>query len=288
MGMNHVGEIDYLTHIARPAVALVNNAHRAHVGLLGDVETVARAKGEIYSGLAPSGIAVVNADDPHAAYWKGLNRDRRVITFGLSEDADVRASGEGASSRFTTPAGTFTIALRVTGEHNLRNAAAACAVVHALGIPPASMQGGLVSFEGVPGRLQRRAGAKGALLIDDTYNANPESMKAALAVLAREPGRRVLVMGDMGELGDASVAMHAEVGAFAREQGIESLLALGSESTHAVAAFGAGGAHFDSLEALVDAAKAQAAPRVAILVKGSRFMQMERVAEALAEDRNAL
>jgi len=153
---------------------------------------------------------------------------------------------------------------------------------HALEIPPHAIQAGLAAFAGVPGRLQRRHGKRGAVLIDDTYNANPESMMAALAVLAREPGRRVFVMGDMGELGEAAPAMHAELGTFARSLGIDALLALGAESAHAASAFGPGGAHFESLDALIAAAAAADAPDVAILVKGSRFMQMERVAEALA------
>jgi UDP-N-acetylmuramoyl-tripeptide--D-alanyl-D-alanine ligase len=282
MGMNHLGEIDYLTRVARPTVGLVNNAHRAHVGLLGDVEAVARAKGEVYGGLSASGIAVVNADDAFASYWRGLNRERRVILFGLSQAADVRAIVEGPTTRFVTPAGEFTMTLRVAGEHNLRNALAAFAAAHALGIPVASMQGGLAGFTGVPGRLQRRAGVKGAVLVDDTYNANPESMKAALAVLAQERGRRIFVMGDMGELGENASAMHAEIGAYARAHGIDALLAMGPESVHAVNAFGAGGAHLDSIEGLVRAAEAEAGARVTILVKGSRFMQMERVADALA------
>jgi UDP-N-acetylmuramoyl-tripeptide--D-alanyl-D-alanine ligase len=282
MGMNHEGEIDYLTRIAKPTVALVNNAHRAHVGLLGGVEAVARAKGEIYAGLADTGIALVNADDAFAGYWRGLNQGRRIVTFGLSVSADVRAIPEGALARFVTPAGEFSLALRLAGEHNLRNAVAACAAAHALGVPTASMQGGLAGFNGVPGRLQRRTGAKGAIVIDDTYNANPESMKAAIEVLGAEPGRRIFVMGDMGELGEGASAMHAEVGTHAASRGIDRLLALGEQSANAVAAFGANGTHFDSLEALVKAAQAEAGPRVTLLVKGSRFMQMERVADALA------
>ena len=280
MGMNHPGEIDYLTRIARPDVALVTNAHRAHVGLLGSVEAVARAKGEIYAGLSASGIAVVNADDPFADYWKGLNAGRRVITFGLGPAADVHASG---AARFATPSDAFMVTLRVAGEHNLRNAVAACAAAYALDIPSKSIRVGLAAFAGVPGRMQRRRGAGGALVIDDTYNANPESMKAAIAVLAAEPGRRILVMGDMGELGEAASAMHAEVGAFAASRGIEALLAVGNESAHAANAFGNAGRHFDSPDALIAAAAAQAAPGVTLLVKGSRFMQMERVADALAD-----
>jgi UDP-N-acetylmuramoyl-tripeptide--D-alanyl-D-alanine ligase len=282
MGMNHAGEIDYLTRIAQPQVAIVNNAQRAHVGILGSLKAIARAKGEIYAGLKPSGIAVVNADDAFAGYWKELNAGRRIVTFGLAEPADVRATVEGSQVRFVTPADAFAVDLQVAGEHNVRNALAACAAAHALEIPPHAIQDGLNHFGGVPGRLQRRPGRSGSLVIDDSYNANPESMKAAIRVLAREAGRRVFVMGDMGELGDESAAMHAEVGTFAREAGIDALLALGEASRAAAQAFGAGARHFEALEALIEAAGHEAAAGATLLVKGSRFMQMERVADAMA------
>jgi UDP-N-acetylmuramoyl-tripeptide--D-alanyl-D-alanine ligase len=290
MGMNHAGEIDYLTRIAQPSVAIVNNAQRAHVGILGSVEAIAHAKGEIYAGLSPSGIAVVNEDDPFADYWKSLNAGRRIVTFGLSESADVRATVADSQVRIVTPADAFAVTLKVAGEHNVRNALAACAAAHALEIPPHAMQGGLAGFAGVPGRLQRRHCVSGSLVIDDTYNANPESMKAAITVLARERARKVFVMGDMAELGEASPAMHAEVGRFARTSGINALLALGEASRHAAEAFGAGAMHFAAFDLLSEAARREAAGGVAILVKGSRSMQMERVVEALcaAGDRDAV
>jgi len=284
MGMNHSGEIDYLTRIARPAVALVNNAQRAHVGLLGSLEAVARAKGEIYSGLSQAGIAVVNADDAHAPYWKSLNEGRRIVTFGLSEGADVGAARSNGGYRFTTPNGAFHAALQVRGEHNLRNALAACAAAHALGIPVDAMRIGLASFGGVPGRLQRRVAATGAVVIDDTYNANPESMKAAISVLAAEPGRRLFVMGDMGELGAQANEMHAEVGEFARKAGIDALMAVGEASRQAVQAFGRGATHFDELEPLIRAVSREAERGATVLVKGSRFMRMEQVVAALRAD----
>jgi UDP-N-acetylmuramoyl-tripeptide--D-alanyl-D-alanine ligase len=284
MGMNHAGEIDYLTRIAGPDVAIVNNAQRAHVGLLGSLEAVAHAKGEIYAGLGRDGIAVVNADDAFAAYWIGLNLARRVVSFGLAASATVRGEIAGERVRVTIAKESFDVRLRVRGEHNVRNALAACAGAHALGVPGATMAAALAEFAGVPGRLQRRPAVGGATLIDDTYNANPESMKAAIAVLAAERGRRVFVMGDMGELGEGSDAMHAEVGRFAREAGIDALLALGPASRHAAAAFGAGAAHFADLDELRVAAAHEAAGSATILVKGSRFMQMERVADFLAAD----
>jgi UDP-N-acetylmuramoyl-tripeptide--D-alanyl-D-alanine ligase len=281
MGMNHAGEIDYLTRIAAPTVALITNAHRAHVGLLGSLEAVARAKGEIYAGLGPQGVALVNADDHFALEWRGLNAGRRVIAFGMDEGADVRGSLEGAQLRLVTPTDAFAVTLQVAGAHSARNAIAACAAACALEIPPHAMQAGLAGFTGVPGRQQRLAGLRGSTVIDDTYNANPESMQAALEVLAAEPGRRVFVMGDMRELGTDSAAMHAEIGAFARDSGVDRLLALGPESAHAARAFGKGGEHFEEREALVAAAEREAQAGATILVKGSRGMEMERVAERL-------
>jgi UDP-N-acetylmuramoyl-tripeptide--D-alanyl-D-alanine ligase len=288
MGMNHEGEIDYLARIARPTVALVNNAQRAHVGILGSLEAIARAKGEIYAGLDEGGIAIVNDDDAFAPYWKGLNAGRKVLTFGFGADSDVSAASAAGEWRFRTPAGSFAVALRAPGEHNARNALAACAAAHAVGIPPAAMRSALAAFEGVPGRLQRRPAPGGARVIDDTYNANPESMKAAIRVLAAEPGRRVLVMGDMGELGIQSAAMHAEVGDFAKRSGVEVLLALGEQSRNAAQAFGAGARHFGEARELLAAARKEARADTTLLVKGSRFMQMERVADALAGGSDAL
>jgi UDP-N-acetylmuramoyl-tripeptide--D-alanyl-D-alanine ligase len=196
----------------------------------------------------------------------------------------VRGRFEGGNLRVQVPGGTFSVTLQVSGEHNALNALAACAAAFALDIPARDMRDGLASFRGVPGRLQRRRAGAGSWVIDDSYNANPESMKAAIRVLAREPGRRVFVMGDMGEMGAESDALHAEVGAFARDAGIEALLALGAGSRHAVRAFGEGGAAFDDVEALIDAAREACAGGATILVKGSRFMRMERVADALAAE----
>ncbi|APV48467.1 UDP-N-acetylmuramoyl-tripeptide--D-alanyl-D-alanine ligase [Betaproteobacteria bacterium GR16-43] len=282
MGMNHAGEIDYLTRIAQPTVALVNNAHRAHVGLLGSVEAIARAKGEIYAGLRPNGIAILNADDAYAPLWRELNRDRRVVAFGFGEDANVRGQVEGDQLRLVTPTDAFAVTLQVAGEHNARNAVAACAAAFALEIPPHAIQHGLNGFAGVPGRQQHRTASHGATVIDDTYNANPDSMKAAARVLGAARGRKVFVIGDMGEVGETGPQLHAEVGAFAKAQKIDRMLALGEASREAVRAFGSGAEHFATLEALLEAVRAEDHPGTTILVKGSRFMQMERVAESLA------
>jgi UDP-N-acetylmuramoyl-tripeptide--D-alanyl-D-alanine ligase len=284
MGMNHLGEIDVLSRMASPGVALVNNAQRAHIGMLGSIEAIAQAKGEIYAGLRPGGIALVNEDDPFAGYWKGLAAGHRIVTFGTADSAAVRGLFDEGQVRLVTPLDAFAVTLQVPGEHNARNAIAACAAAFALEIPPRAIQAGLAAFTGAKGRLERRQGAGGATIVDDTYNANPDSMKAALRVLARASGRRVFVMGDMGELGDAAASLHAEVGALAKDAGIERLLALGPQCLHAVAAFGAGGAHFTAMDALVAAARAEAQPGATILVKGSRFMQMERVVDRLAAE----
>jgi UDP-N-acetylmuramoyl-tripeptide--D-alanyl-D-alanine ligase len=281
MGMNHRGEIDYLTRIARPDVALVNNAQRAHIGELGSQQAIAEAKGEIFAGLHEQGIAVINADDRYADYWYGLNARRPVLTFGLSERAAVRATQNGTLT-LQTPAGLLQVNLKVPGDHNARNAAAATAAALALGIPPPAIVAGLNGFEGVKGRLQLRPGARGSTLIDDTYNANPDSTKAAIRVLAAHPGRRFLVLGDMGELGAFAREAHAEVGTCARNSQIDQLFALGKYAQETAAAFGDDGMHFNDLEPLVAALLRELDDDVTVLVKGSRFMRMERVIERLA------
>jgi UDP-N-acetylmuramoyl-tripeptide--D-alanyl-D-alanine ligase len=283
MGMNHEGEIAYLSRLAAPGVALVNNAQRAHIGLLGSLEAIARAKGEIYGGLAADGVALVNADDAHADYWRRLAKGCRLVTFGLSPSADVRGEMAAGELRLVTPADAFAVRLRVPGVHNARNAIAACAVAYALGVPWQAMQAGLAGFTGAKGRLERKAGRAGSAVIDDTYNANPDSTRAAIAVLAAMPGRRVLVLGDMGELGEGALALHAEIGAVARAAGIERLVALGELSAQAAQAFGDGAACVTSAEAAAQAAGEGADAATVILVKGSRFMRMERVVSMLVE-----
>lgn len=285
MGMNHLGEIDYLTHIAKPNVAVINNAGIAHIGELGSRENIALAKGEIFAGLADDGIAVINADDAFADYWRALNTKRKVLTFGLKAPADVMASyAEGVSDmqvRLTTPNGTVDFALPVLGVHNLYNALAASTAALALGIANASIAQGLSQFAGVKGRLQHKVGFNGATLIDDTYNANPDSMKAAIDVLSKLQGTTLMVMGDMGELGADAAAMHAEIGRYAKANGIAQLMTLGELSAGAAQAFGAHAQHFTDLDSLVAAVKLHMQVGVTVLVKGSRFMRMERVVDAL-------
>ena len=285
MGMNHAGEIRYLTRLAAPDVALVNNAGPAHFEFFGSIEAIARAKGEIFEGLQPGGTAVINADDRHAGLWRSLAGDRRVVEFGLSRPAAVSAR---YALRYLeseivvrTPHGEAQAVLKAPGLHNVRNALAASAAATALEVPAPAIARGLAGYAGIKGRLQKKAALHGATLIDDTYNANPESVRAAVAVLAQAPGRRLLVLGDMGELGASAARMHAEVGRFARESGVERLLTLGEHAAHAARAFGAGGRHFTRIEDLLAEVENALTPDVVVLVKGSRFMQMERVIQGL-------
>ncbi len=283
MGMNHAGELAYLTQIARPDVALVNNALRAHLEGLGSVEAVARAKGEIYAGLKEDGVAIVNIDDAHADLLRSLAGNHTVLSFGYAEQADIRIL-PGNQFALATPAGRIEATLQVPGEHNLRNAAAAASLALALGIPAASITRGLAAYSGVKGRLQSHACILGATLIDDTYNANPDSVLAAIQVLAARSGQRILVLGDMGELGPDAAELHREVGERARAAGIERLLCLGEMTQQSVAAFGSGGMFFERIEELLAEIECALAPEVSVLVKGSRFMQMERVVKSFMEN----
>ena len=284
LGMNHLGEIAYLTSIVEPDVALVIMAGTAHIGELGSREAIALAKGEIYTALKADGVAVVNMHDRFGVYWKGLAADRQVIGFGVSAEDEVRGKFDPES------AGALTIAwqdheikvqLAVLGNHNQRNALAAAAGACALGVPMAAIKAGLEAFHGVAGRLQSYRGHNSATIIDDTYNANPDSVKAAIAVLAKLSSPRILVLGDMGELGDNAAAMHANVGTIARDAGIDSFCATGDLMREAVRAFGKGAEHFQEIDLLVNAIKPRLAANTHVLVKGSRFMKMERVVAQL-------
>jgi UDP-N-acetylmuramoyl-tripeptide--D-alanyl-D-alanine ligase len=288
MGMNHPGEIAYLTRLAEPTVALVNNAGRAHLEGLGSVEAVARAKGEIFEGLRAGGIAVINADDPHAFLWRALAGRHRIIDFGLDHPAAVSAEvalqPEAIELKLRLPSGRVRTRLAVPGLHNARNGLATAAAAVALEVPPEVIGRGLTRFRGIPGRLKRLPAIHGATLIDDTYNANPDSVKAALAVLSAAPGTRLLVLGDMGELGGSAVPLHEEIGRAAREARIDGLYALGELTRHAVQAYGPAARHFERIEELLAEVENRLAPGVTVLVKGSRFMRMERVVQGLSAD----
>jgi UDP-N-acetylmuramoyl-tripeptide--D-alanyl-D-alanine ligase len=285
MGMNHAGEIDYLTRLTEPTVALVNNAQRAHLEGLGSVQDVALAKGEIFAGLAADGVAVFNADDAQVGVWRELARDRRRVSFGLDRPADVRGQfashGLGGQLHLATPWGEIDVMLAVPGAHNARNACAAAAATLVSGASPEAVKQGLEGFIGIKGRLQVRAGRKGARVVDDSYNANPDSMRAAIDVLASVPGSRIFVMGDMGEAGAAAGQFHDEIGGYAKSHGIDRLLCLGEMSATAAANFGEGGQHFLRHEDLVKTLLSELEQQTTVLVKGSRFMRMERIVEAI-------
>jgi UDP-N-acetylmuramoyl-tripeptide--D-alanyl-D-alanine ligase len=283
MGMNHFGEIDYLTRIAAPNVALINNASGAHLQGLGSVEAVAQAKGEIFNGLQHGGTAIINSDDEYAPLWRTLAGAEQLLEFGLNPQADVSGAwqphGDGLRLDVSTPLGAFVASLQVPGEHNARNALAATAAAIALNISLEKIAAGLENFSGVAGRLQRSVGRHGEKIIDDTYNANPASLRAAIGVLAQASGKRVLVLGDMGELGVDAAMLHAEIGNAAHHAGIEKLLALGDLSRNAVREFGKGAQHFEHVEDLQSELDKELDANTTVLVKGSRFMKMERVVQ---------
>lgn len=290
LGMNHPGETALLASIAEPTVALVNNAQREHQEFMATVEAVAHEHASVIEALPGDGVAVFPSDDAYAAVWRRAAGARRRLEFALGHGhgtADVigtpLADGRVAVG---TPAGAFELKLRVLGEHNVRNALAATGVALAAGVGLEAIRAGLEGFEPVKGRLQVKTvqcpPLTGATLIDDTYNANPDSMRAAIAVLARYASPRVLIIGDMGEVGDHGPEFHREIGDYARECGIDAVYALGTASVAAVAAFGPAARHFDTIEALLEALLSSGCDRDAtLLVKGSRFMQMERAVEAL-------
>jgi UDP-N-acetylmuramoyl-tripeptide--D-alanyl-D-alanine ligase len=283
LGMNHRGEIAYLAKIAAPTIALVNNAQREHLEFMGSVDEVAAENASVYDALPSDGTAVVNADDEHAAYFRQRAGKRRIVDFGLRSGAvSARYAQKPLSSelRLRTPGGEADAVLAIPGLHNVRNALAAAACAHAAGIPVVAIGAGLSAFRPYTGRLQVKQAKSGATVIDDTYNANPDSVRAAIDVLAACPGPTVLVLGDMGEVGPQGPEFHREIGVYAREKGLARLLALGQSSVHAVEGFGKGGEHFADVETLVRALMSPSGGRT-VLVKGSRFMRMERVVAAL-------
>jgi UDP-N-acetylmuramoyl-tripeptide--D-alanyl-D-alanine ligase len=282
LGMNHPGEIAYLAGLTQPTVALVNNAQREHQEFMATVEAVAKENGSVFASLPAQGVAVFPAGDSFSALWKLLAQGRQCITFG-DRGADLFLAGSEWQQghwqvRAETPAGQLAFRLHIAGRHNVRNALAAAACALAAGAPLDAIARGLEGFEPVKGRsraLAVRLGARTLTLVDDTYNANPDSARAAIDVLAELPGPRLLVLGDMGEVGNQGPAFHAEVGEYARERGIEQLFTLGDMAVDMR------GRHFADVDAL-NAAVLAALPQVeSVLVKGSRFMKMERVVAAM-------
>ena len=298
MGANHAGEIAYLSNIARPDVAVLNNAGRAHLEGFGSLDGVAHAKAEIIDGLREGGTFVFNADDRYAGLWRELAGARRQLTFGVRSKADVASDvgsyriewgeqGYAVTFAVTTPVDEFEVSLRLAGEHNRMNALAAIAACHAVGIPPVQMQAGLAQLAPVAGRLAPVRTQSGARLIDDSYNANPESVIAALGVLRAAPGRRTLVLGDLGELGPAQERLHSELGQRAGEAGIERLFSCGELSRHASQAFAGEALHFDTREALIDHLVTSLGSEDSVLIKGSRGSLMDRVVGALRAEEAA-
>jgi UDP-N-acetylmuramoyl-tripeptide--D-alanyl-D-alanine ligase len=292
MGANRAGEVSALVEIARPTVGLITNAGAEHLEGFGSLEGVARAEGEMVAGLESAATAVINADDEFAQLWRGLTR-AQVVTFGVRAQADYRASavrtsvgaaGFRTSFQLTAPAGSAAIELSVGGAHNVSNALAAAAAAGSAGATLEQISSGLATVRAVAGRLQFKQAPGGAWIIDDSYNANPSSVRAAIEVLASLGGRRWLVLGDMAELGGYAVDAHADIGEFARSAGIERLYATGPLSERAVASFGAGAQWFSDVAVLtqtLSAALGKSGGDVRVLVKGSRFNRLERVVNAL-------
>jgi len=291
IGMNHPGETETLGKIAAPTVAVVNNAQREHQEFMATVEAVALEHASVIHALAANGTAVFPADDKYASIWRVAATGNPILDFALHTDAsqtEAAVTGRlvGATLKINTPRGSLDVVLQVLGEHNARNALAATAAALAANVSLDALKRGLEAFEPVKGRLQvKRAVLKpieGATVIDDTYNSNPDSMRAAIDVLASQPSPRVLVMGDMGEVGDQGPAFHREVGAYAAQRGIDALYALGDASIDSSKVFGPAGQHFTDITSLIAALTgAGFGPDATFLVKGSRFMQMERVVDAV-------
>jgi UDP-N-acetylmuramoyl-tripeptide--D-alanyl-D-alanine ligase len=295
LGMNHPGEIKTLANMARPTVALVNNAQREHLEFMANTQAVAQENGAVINALGANGVAVFPADDAFSLMWLEMTGTRAHMSFAIKhqeaddlEGADVYCAppvwtGDAWAVRVRTPVGTLAYRLRVAGLHNVKNSLAAVACALAAGVPLSDIARGLEAFEPVKGRSRALSVVLSShmlTLVDDSYNANPDSVRAAIDVLAGLPGPRLLVLGDMGEVGQEGPKFHAEVGAYARERGIDALFGLGEQMIEAIKAFGEG-QHFADVESLNAEVIARLSGLASVLVKGSRFMKMERVAQAI-------
>ena len=291
MGANGPGEINYLSSLARPQVAIITNAAPAHLEGFGDISGVARAKGEIFNNLADDGIAVINADDSRVGLWRVMVGNHRSVSFGIHNPADLSAremhvnEHHGYSFEMHTPSGVIDICLKLPGKHNIMNALAATAGALSVGLSLSEIKTGLEAMLPVKGRLQMKKGIHHSIVIDDTYNANPGSMRPVFEVLAAHRGKKILVLGDMGELGNASRAFHEQVGRQARVTGIDSLYTVGEHASISAGTFGKGAHHFanqdDLIVALCTELSNESGNETMILVKGSRFMHMEQIARVL-------
>lgn len=291
MGANHLGEIAHLAGIAEPTIGIITNAGAAHLEGFGSLQGVAAGKGELLQSLPADGVAVINADDAFATLWREARSADRMLTFGFEQRADfmahkVQASGDAAGFRIdfdlVAPEGAKPATLGLAGLHNLRNALGAAAVASAAGATLDEIVAGLAAMRPVAGRLELKPAINGAYLVDDSYNANPNSLKAGLDALQGFRGARWLVLGDMMELGDSANELHAEVGRYARQAGIERVLAIGQHSHFAVEAFGRGAQWFADIDALIAEVRSSLQPGAAVLIKGSRANRLERVSAALS------
>jgi UDP-N-acetylmuramoyl-tripeptide--D-alanyl-D-alanine ligase len=298
MGANGPGEINYLSSLVKPQVAIITNAAPAHLEGFGDISGVARAKGEIFDNLVDDGTAVINADDSRVGLWRVMVGKHHCLSFGIHNPADLTAREiqvnqySGCSFEMHTPAGFIDISLRLPGKHNVMNALAASAGALAAELSLSEIKSGLEAVEGVKGRLQLRKGIHNTLVIDDTYNANPGSMRPVFEILAAHRGKKILVLGDMGELGNASRAYHEQVGRQARATGIDLLYTVGDQASMAAGTFGKGAHHFanqdDLILALCTELNREGDGGAMVLVKGSRFMRMEQIAQVLISGDDSL
>jgi UDP-N-acetylmuramoyl-tripeptide--D-alanyl-D-alanine ligase len=287
LGASRIGEIRYTVGLTQPQVVIINNAGTAHVGEFGGPEKIVEAKGEILEGLGEGGTAILNLDDKAFAIWKARAGAHKVISFARSDArADFHATDIGRDARgcpsFTLHGAGASVAvqLNVLGEHNVSNALAAAAAAHAVGLSLSGIAAGLNAMQPVKGRTVAQIAPNGVRVIDDSYNANPTSMCAAIDILAGFSGRTVLVLGDIGELGQWAEEGHRQVGDYARGK-VDALYAVGTNMTHAVKAFGANGRHFATQAELIEAVRAETASNTTILIKGSRSAAMENVVAAL-------
>ena len=290
MGANRIGDVAELVRLARPTVGLITNAGAEHLEGFGNLDGVAQGEGEMVSCLEPSATAIINADDAYAGYWRKVATAARVVTFGVHADADFMARNSAQSiergefaTRFTLecPLGRRPIMLKAGGAHNIANALAAAAAASAAGASLEEIGSGLADFRAVAGRLQLKPGIRDSWIIDDSYNANPSSVRAGLDVLRTSAGPAWLVLGDMAELGEFSEDSHAHMGAYARDCGIKRLFAVGPQSSRAVETFGSGAEWFADADSLTRRLQTELVPGVTVLIKGSRVNRLERVVQAL-------
>lgn len=293
LGANHLGEIAWTSVLAEPTVAVITNVTGAHVGEFGGMGRIAQAKGEILAGLPADGVAVLNRDDAYFHLWERLAAPREILDFGLAPLARVTARalvcddlGRYAFTLVADGVELGRVRLGLLGRHNVANALAAAAAALAMGLPSGQVVAGLAEAAPMAGRLASLAGINDSRLLDDTYNANPGAVKAALELLAALPGPRWCLLGAMGELGEASERLHADIGDYARELGIDFLGTFGEAARAASLAFGPGGCHFDEREALTRHALNHLPPGASVLVKGSRSAAMEQVVAVLRRDRS--